>query len=214
MSSRLIRNDLLDLNSPNEVGKSELSVNNDGVFINVNVQVSIPPAENGSAQIVSSALTMSEDHPCLFIIIADEIEQCNKSSNANGSCKSLNKEPELIVALTGVVNYAKSFTYKANVTGQALCLTIYMEDTLTIVPTYFAWPGNTTVYLNFMFESFQDIHKNANSSDVFVNVQTMYTPTEPTNVVPTTMHNGQSGLCPGPLSTTMLLIHLAVFLFN
>ncbi|XP_073497843.1 uncharacterized protein [Phyllobates terribilis] len=208
VSSKLIKNDPLDPKFSNKPGKSELPVSNEAIFVNLTALVSILPSENGSAEIVSSDLTMSGEDPCLFTIIVDEIKNCDKSSETSVLCKSQNKGPELHVTLVAVVNYEKTFTYTTNVTGGALLLTISMENTLVVVPKYFPGVRNSTIYLDFMFESFQGIEKSANSTNVFMNVQTTYTPTSPPSTSPV---NGRSGLC--PLNGTVLLMLFAICLF-
>ncbi|XP_071979517.1 uncharacterized protein [Engystomops pustulosus] len=206
--SKTVRVDLPDPNSPDEDLTSELSVANGPVLIDVNVLVYIPSSENGSAQIVLSELTMSGENPCLFTIIADEMEQCNKSANTSGPCKPPSEWAEVVVTLYGAVNYGEPYIYNVTVTGGELMLTIYMENKLVIVPKYNPNPTNTTVYLNFMFENFQQIDKNANSSDVVVHVQTLYNAPSPTT---TALPSGQSGLC--PLDGSALVTLFAVLLF-
>ncbi|XP_040261806.1 uncharacterized protein LOC120977772 [Bufo bufo] len=210
MSSKLVKNDLLDLNSPDEAGGRELSAIKEAIDVKVTVLVSIPPSENGSAQIVSSELTMFGENPCLFVIRAEEI--CNKPSNTSDPDTLLNKEPELMVKLAGTVNYGTPHIYRTSVTGGALVLTIDMKEDLVVTHNYYPELKNTTIYLNFMFESYQSIEKNANSTDVFVNVQTLFTPVTPTLPPTTTLHSEQSGL--SPLYGTTLLLLLVVFLFN
>ncbi|XP_069610549.1 uncharacterized protein [Ranitomeya imitator] len=208
VSGKLIKNDLLDLKFSNKPGKSELSVTNEAIFVNLTALVSIPPSENGSAQIVSSDLTMSGENPCLFSIIAEEIKNCDKPNETNVSCKSQDNGPELHVTLVAVVNHEKTFTYTTNVTSGTLMLTISMENTLVVVPTYSPWMGITTIYLSFMFKSFQRIEKMVNSTNVFMNVQATFTPTSSQNTSPI---NGRIGLC--PLNGTVLLMLFAIYLF-
>ncbi|KAM3912011.1 uncharacterized protein RB166_020481 [Leptodactylus fuscus] len=206
-STKFFRQDLLDPSSPYDVLQSEPSVTNGPVFIDVNALVYIPQSKTQNEQIVSAELTISGDNPCLFTIIADEMENCTESTS--GPCQSPNKWPEVIVTLVGVVNNGEPYTYNVSVTGGTLLLTIYMGSKLTFVPKYNPDPTTTTIYLNFMAESFQRIYKSSNSSDVFVNVQTLFTPTSPTTNVP---YSGQPDLC--PLRWFLLLMLLVVCFIN